>query len=201
MAGVEADWRWGDDTELSEQGGLGAGGGIRISFVSFFNLFWLRWVFIAAHRDFSSCRIQAWLPQGMSDFSFGGGIKPASPALEGRFLTTGPQRKSLESGFEGCGKDQIKLMLDWLPWGTETGRAPSALSRVGDTRQNIHCTWTGQGSLDRPCPPGISHHGLRESSQNSKSRKDVVTCQRQESKTKDAFYEASGSAEPQLFLL
>ena len=35
----------------------------------------------------------------------GPGIEPASPALEGRFLTTGPPGKSLESSFAGtiCG--------------------------------------------------------------------------------------------------
>ena len=89
----------------------------------------------------------------MSDLSFRLGIKPASPALEGRFLTTGPQRKSLESGSEGCGKDQIKLMLDWLPWGTGTGRAPSALSRVGDhqTKYSPYMDWARVPGQTLPC--------------------------------------------------
>ena len=48
--------------------------------------FWLCWIFLEAHR-FSypeTCRILVLWP----------GIEPASPALEGEFLTTGPPRRS-----------------------------------------------------------------------------------------------------------
>ena len=42
---------------------------------------------------FNSCGTQAWLPLGMWDLS-GPEIKPVFPALQGRFLITGPLRKA-----------------------------------------------------------------------------------------------------------
>ena len=45
------------------------------------------------HVGFSSCGTRAWLPYGMWNLP-GPGIEPVSPALAGRFLTTGPPGKS-----------------------------------------------------------------------------------------------------------
>ena len=46
-------------------------------------------------RRLSSCGSQAYLPCGMWDLP-GPGIEPVSPTLAGRFLSTGPPRKSNE---------------------------------------------------------------------------------------------------------
>ena len=51
---------------------------------------------VAAACILSSCSVGASLPCSMWDLP-GPGIKPVSPALAGRFLTTGPPGKSPES--------------------------------------------------------------------------------------------------------
>ena len=50
----------------------------------------------------STCVLQAQLPLGIQDRP-GPGIKPMSPALAGRFLTTGPPEKSQAHLFFICG--------------------------------------------------------------------------------------------------
>ena len=79
----------------------------------FFFLIWLHWVLVVTHRIFpASCRIfrcSGWAPEHVglvsaayrpSCFLACGilvpwpGIEPVFPALQGRFLTTGPPRKS-----------------------------------------------------------------------------------------------------------
>ena len=49
---------------------------------------------LVAVHGLSSCSIWVWLPQGTWDLP-GPELKPVSPALAGRFLTTGPPGKSL----------------------------------------------------------------------------------------------------------
>ena len=76
------------------------------------NLIWLRWVSVAAHGLLSSCGRQSpectgsvVAAQRLSCPETCGilvprlGIEPASPALKGRFLTTGPPGKSCVSTF------------------------------------------------------------------------------------------------------
>ena len=50
------------------------------------------WASVLAARGLSRCGAQAWLLQGMWDL-LGSRIKPASPALAGRFFTTEPPGK------------------------------------------------------------------------------------------------------------
>ena len=57
----------------------------------------------ALERRLSSCGAWAWLLHSMWDLS-GPGIKPVSPALAGRFLTTAPPGKSLSVG-SNCASD------------------------------------------------------------------------------------------------
>ena len=79
------------------------------SFFFFFSLFWLCWVFIATYR-FSSRSMWAQLPRGYGILVPQPGIKPASPVLQGRFLTTlttGPPRKFPASTSERMLEAQI----------------------------------------------------------------------------------------------
>ena len=74
----------------------------KLSFI--YLLFWLCWVFIVALRLSScptTCEILAPRP----------GIKPRSLALEGRFLTTGPPRKSQNGHSWGLDNAPISLPL------------------------------------------------------------------------------------------
>ena len=55
--------------------------------------FWLRWVFVAAHWPLFWGHTSL-LPEPCGILVPRPGMKPTSPALEGRFLTTGPPGKS-----------------------------------------------------------------------------------------------------------
>ena len=56
--------------------------GLKISFKIFDDLFWLCWVFVVA------CELSC--PEASGILAPGPGTEPVSPALQGRFLTTGP---------------------------------------------------------------------------------------------------------------
>ena len=61
-------------------------------------IFGLHWVLVLACGIFC-CSVWAQLPHGIWDLVPQPGIKPASPAPEGGFPTTGQPRKSRERGF------------------------------------------------------------------------------------------------------
>ena len=72
------------------------------SFLFYWFIFWLLWVFravlglslVAVLRGFSSCEVRLSCPTACGILVLQPGIEPMSPALEGRFLTTGPPGKS-----------------------------------------------------------------------------------------------------------
>ena len=84
---------------------------------------------------FSSCGMQAYLLCGMWDLP-GPGIEPMSPALAGRFLTTGPAGKSWLSFFKKINVFIYLFIYFWLSW---VFVAAHRLSLVVVRRATIRC--------------------------------------------------------------
>ena len=65
------------------------------------------------HVDSSSFCQRAYLLHGKWDLVPQPGMEPPPPALQGRFLTTGPPKKSLIMTFRSLGKE-LRKMLSWV---------------------------------------------------------------------------------------
>ena len=117
--------------------------------------FWLRWVSVAMRR-LSSCSAGLSCREACEILVPQPGIKPASPALEGRFFTTEPPGKSLSVSYE----DNLSLALA-RPLGTVQG------------------AWQGLVHWARPSEeggrgPGLRSPGRKVGSRGTPDRKSVV---------------------------
>ena len=119
-------------------------------FFNYLFYFWLHWVFVAVQAfsiavsvgttlvdmrrllllqgigsrrmRFNSCSSWTWLLRGMQNFP-GPGIKPVSPALAGRFLSTVPPGKSPNAVLLPGKSHGQRILVGYSPWGHK---------RVGD---------------------------------------------------------------------
>ena len=113
-------------------------------FLNYLFYFWLHWVFVAVQAfsiavsggttlvdtrrllllqsivsrrmRFNSCSSWTWLLRGMQNFP-GPGIKPMSPALAGRFLSTVPPGKSPNAVLLPGKSHGQRILVGYSPWG------------------------------------------------------------------------------------
>ena len=108
----------------------------------------------------SSFGAQALLLHGMWDLP-GPGLKPVSPALEGRFLTTAPRGNCYRLFFKECPWDQNLLMGEE---GSRTGSREKPSSTAGPTTASADSTGSFRAIMTHQhCPAGPLQSHLDQS--------------------------------------